>query len=332
MKKKLYLITGANGHLGSCLIKRLLNDNNNIRGLYLANENNHIPDKVEAVMGNVLDKESLLPFFNCDGYDEVNLIHCAAIVSIESKTNPMIYKVNVEGTRNVMDLALENKIDKVIYVSTVHAIKEEEYPTIIKETKDFNPDYVSGQYGKSKAIATNMVLEYASRGLNVSIVHPSGILGPGDINKSNNSINSLIQMYEGKIPVSLSGGYDFVDVRDVVEGIVSCLEKGRKGECYILSGQYMSVKDMINEARKLNNKKPINIEIPAGLVKLIAPLTEFVSIKLLKTKPLLTPYSFYVLQGNALFSNEKAKKELGYTTREIKETIKDTVLQDAITK
>ena len=330
MKKILYLITGANGHLGSCLVRKLLEDNKNVRGLYLANENNHIPDNVEVVMGNVLDKESLVPFFDCAGYDEVNLIHCAAIVSIESKTNPMIYKVNVEGTRNIMDLALENNINKVIYVSSVHALKEEEYPNITKETMDFNPDYVKGQYGKSKAIATNMVLEYADRGLNVSIVHPSGILGPGDINRNNNSINSLIQMYEGKIPVSLKGGYDFVDIRDVVEGIISCIEKGRKGECYILSGHYISIKDMLNEARKLNNKKPCNITIPSVLIKLITPIAEFVSIKLLKTKPLLTPYSFYVLQSNALFSNEKAKKELAYTTRDMSDTIRDTVLQEKL--
>ena len=133
-----------------------------------------------------------------------------------------------------------------------------------------------------------------------------------------------------RFPVSLKGGYDFVDIRDVVEGIISCIEKGRKGECYILSGHYISIKDMLNETRKLNNKKPRNIIIPSVLIKLITPIAEFVSINILKTKPLLTPYSFHVLQSNALFSNEKAKKELAYTTRDMSDTIRDTVLQEKL--
>ena len=326
MMNKLYIITGASGHLGSFLIKELIERNCKVRALYLPGEEKEAPDQVESIIGNVLDLESLKSLFDVNGYEETCLIHCAGIVSIATKENPLLYDANVNGTKNIRELPLMNHIDRVIHVSTVHAIKEEKYPEKIKETKDFSKDYVVGAYAKSKAEASRIVLEYADKGLNVSIVHPSGIIGPGDIKGTNHSVSTLKAMYKGTIPCSIKGGYDFVDVRDVVNGILLCEEKGRKGECYILSGHYLTVKQMLIEVNKIRNKKTPDIEIPASIIKVIAPLLENISILFGNNKPLLTPYSFYTLQSNGLFSNEKAKKELGYTVRDISETIKDTIM------
>ena len=326
MMNKLYIITGAGGHLGSFLVNELIDRKCHVRALYLPGEEKDAPAEIEKVVGNVLDLKSLGSLFDTQGYDKVSLIHCAGIVSIASKENPLLYDVNVNGTRNIMELALRHNIDRVIYVSTVHAIKEEEYPELIKETKDFNSDYVVGAYAKSKAEASEIVLEYADKGLNVSIVHPSGIIGPGDTKGNNHSVSTLKAMYKGTIPCSIKGGYDFVDVRDVVNGILLCEEKGRKGECYILSGHYLTVKEMLEEVNKIRNRKTPDLEIPASVIKLIAPLLEKISILSGNNKPLLTPYSFYTLQSNGHFSNEKARNELGYTVRDISETIKDTIM------
>ena len=166
------------------------------------------------------DRESIRPFFDKTGYDHTTLVHCAAVVTIASKANPAVWSVNVGGTSNVMQLALENQTDRVIYVSSVHAIPERPGAEVITEVDHFSPDAVCGQYAKAKAAATQMVLEYAKRGLNVSVVHPSGIIGPGDFYVKNHMIKTIRAMAKGTIPVSISGGFDFVDSRDVAEGIL----------------------------------------------------------------------------------------------------------------
>ncbi len=323
--KKLYLITGASGHLGYTLLKKLHAQKETIRVLVLPGEEMIVKDYAEVITGNVLDKESLRSFFDVSGYDSVTLIHAAAKISIESKQDDSVWAINVEGTKNVMDLALENKIHRVIYVSSVHAIEEKKYPEIIVEPTYFDKDKVYGQYAKSKAEAARVVLEYAKKGLPVSIVHPSGIIGPNDIFNRNHSVLTLKAMYKGTIPVATSGGYDFVDVRDVVDGILACEEKGRVGECYLLTGEFISVKDMLNTILALKNKKERNIIFPTAIAKVFAPLAEFFHGKLGNGKPILTKYSLYTLSSNVHFSHAKAEKELGYHPRDIKESIRDSI-------
>src|SRR5699024_9363621 len=108
---------------------------------------------------------------------------------------------------------------------------------IMSEISEFSPEKVSGWYAKSKAKATALVLDAAKKGLNASVIHPSGIIGPGDI-AMGSTTSMLISYCEGKLPVSVKGGYDFVDVRDVADGVIACCEKGERGQCYILSGEY----------------------------------------------------------------------------------------------
>jgi len=323
MEDKLYLITGATGHLGSTLVKKLLDNNENIRALILKNDIENAPKDVQICIGDITDKDSMKEFFAVKDYRHTTLIHCASLISIASKTNPRIWNINVEGTRNVMELAKANNIERIIYISTVHAIKEK--PGIIEETDDFSKDYVEGPYAKSKAEAAKIVLEYAKQGLNVSIVHPSGIIGPGDIHNHNHSVLTIKAMNTGKIPCAIKGGYDFVDVRDVVDGILKCEEKGLKGECYILNGEYISVLDLINIIRKHKHKAKTNIELPYFIAKIIAPIAERISILLNNKHPLLTPYSVYTLNTNSNFSHKKASNQFDYQPRNIEESIIDSL-------
>ncbi|MBE0601209.1 MAG: NAD-dependent epimerase/dehydratase family protein, partial [Firmicutes bacterium] len=217
--RKLYLITGGTGHLGQNVVRLLLqNQNDHIRVLTLPGDPTPLPDGVERITGDVCDASSLTPFFDTAGYDTAVLYHLAAYITIASKNNPKVWRVNVEGTRNVMDLALRSQIARVVYVSTVHAIPELPHSDVIAETNRFSSDSVHGQYAKSKAAAAELVLQFAKRGLNVSIVHPSGIIGPGDTQKTNHMTRTIEAMASGRIPVSIGGGYDFVDVRDVAAG------------------------------------------------------------------------------------------------------------------
>ena len=320
--RKLYLITGGTGHLGQNVIRLLLkNKNDHIRVLTLPGDPIALPDGVERVCGDVCDARSMTPFFDTSGYGAAVLYHLAAYITIASRENPKVWRVNVEGTRNVMDCALRNNIARVVYVSSVHAIPELPHPDVIAETDQFSPDDVHGQYAKSKAAAADIVLRYAKEGLNVSIVHPSGIIGPGDTQKTNHLTRTIEAMASGRIPVSIGGGYDFVDVRDVAAGIIQCETKGEAGECYILSGHFATVAGLMRIISGFTGRRFMKLYIPKFVMKSAAYLGEKVSL-MFRRSPLFTPYSLFTLYSNALFSHRKATKNLGYRTRSLRRTIR----------
>ena len=192
------------------------------------------------------------------------------------------------------------------------------------EITDFDPDKVHGEYAKTKAEIANYVLEMCkTKNLNACIMQPSGIIGPNDYSRSHLT-EMILDCAKGSLTACVKGGYDFVDVRDVADGVINACEYGRKGECYILSNKYVEVEELLNMVCDSLGKKRIKTVLPMWFAKLTAPLSE-IYYKILKQPPLYTKYSLFVLTSNANFSNEKAKKELKYTTRDMKETIKDTV-------
>lgn len=322
---KLYLVTGGTGHVGTVLMNELLAKNVSIRALVRPGRREGIPAGVDVYEGDITNLDSMRDFFQTSGFDSVTLIHCAALITIASRLNTQVWNVNVHGTENVMQLALNAAVDRVVYVSSVHAIPEKPLGQIISEVSSFSPELVHGQYAKSKAAAAQVALDYAKKGLNLSIVHPSGIIGPGDTNIRNHMIRTIHAMAEGRIPIGLKGGYDFVDSRDVVSGILSCEEKGRCGECYILTGHYITVLQLLNVVRKIHGKKERKIEIPYGLVKAIAPISEGAARLIGRKAPLFTPYSVYTLHTNGDFSHEKATRELDYQPRDIVDSIRDSL-------
>ena len=323
--QKLYLVTGATGHLGTCLTAELLRRREHVRVLVRPGRSSLVPQGAEAVEGDVAREETLAPFFDQTGYDSVSLFHCAAMITIASKEDRRVWDVNVNGTENVMRLARQAGVERVVYVSSVHAIPERPHGETIREVDIFSPHLVHGQYARSKAAAAQRALAHAREGLNVSIVHPSGIIGPGDHSRRNHMVRTIQAMASGRIPVSMEGGYDFVDVRDVADGILACEEYGRAGECYILSGHYVKVRELLSTVRRIRGRHENRIELPHSLVRRIAPLAERLSLLTGDRLPLLTPYSVYTLHANGRFSHEKASKSFGYRPRGIVESIRDSL-------
>lgn len=319
----IYLVTGAAGHLGSALLARLLELGKDVRALLLPGGENIPPGDYELFYGDVTNKESLKAFFSNPDQKDLIVIHCAGIVTISSQYQQKVYDVNVNGTKNIVDLCLENSVKKLIYVSSVHAIPEKPVGETITEIYDFDPDTVVGPYAKTKAEATAYVFASAQKGLNVSIVHPSGICGPYDDGRSHLT-TLVIDYYRRRLTSGVDGGYDFVDVRDVVEGIIACSEMGRAGEGYILSNRFYEMREILGILHNITGKKKITSYLPHWFVKAIAPLAE-IYYKILKQAPLFTTYSIYTLNTNAIFSHEKATEELGYHTREMEETLADTI-------
>ena len=324
--KKVYIITGASGFLGNNIIRRLKQDNDNeIRAFVLNGESIKSLEnlKCKIYYGDVTKKESLSSIFENTYGKQVFVIHCAAIVYIKSKYNTFVYNVNVNGTKNIVDKVLEINA-KLIYISSVHAIPERPKNELITETTNFNPDHVRGLYAKTKAEAAAYVM-YAvkNKNLNACIIHPSGIIGPNDF--GNSHLTELVkEVSNGKLLACVRGGYNFVDVRDVADGVISACKNGTKGECYILSNKYITIKELTDLICGLQGRKKIKIVLPISFAKIIAPVFEFY-YNLKKQTPLFTKYSLYTLSSNANFSNEKAKKELNFKNRSMKDTIKDTV-------
>jgi len=324
--KELYLVTGATGHLGNTIIKSLRKSKKTVRALVLTNDNTDVEfdSDVEIIRGDTTNKETLIPFFKTEDENiDVYVIHTAAIVSIASKTNKNLYNVNVNGTKNVVDLCMEYGVKRLVHVSSVHAIEEKPIGEVITEVYSFNPDLVKGPYAKSKAAATKYVLDQTKKGLNAVVVHPSGIVGPNDYGKGH--LTQLIISVAGKkLPAYVDGGYDFVDVRDVTKGIIKALKNGKSGECYILGNKYYTIKELLDLITKVLNVKQIKTKIPIWLASVIAPFSEMYA-KVAKVPPLYTPYSLYTLKSNSLFSHDKASNVLKYTPRPMEETVEDTV-------
>ena len=322
--EKIYLVTGAAGHLGNVLARELVRLKQRVWVFIMPHEKNHVEGVEKIFYGDVTQKNSLMPPFIEAKGSEFIVIHCAGIVSIQSAFSQKQIDVNVGGTKNVADLCEEYKISRLIYISSVHALPEGPPDIRIKETKQFDPDQVVGQYAKTKAEATAYVLEVGSRGLHVNVVHPSGLIGPYDYGRG--PMTTMIEDYaKGRLTSGMVGGYDFADVRDVVQGIISCSLLGRSGETYILSNEYYKIRELLEILQKITGRKSIRSYLPLWFVRIVAPLAEL-HYKVRKQPPLFTRYSIYTLSTDTHYNHEKATKELGYTTRDMKETLRDTYL------
>ena len=320
-----YFVTGATGFLGRAVVRQLLTKTSEIYALIMKDDPlaADLPIGIHIRMGNVCDHSSLDSFL--DGADGKScVIHCAGIVSVASRPGERLYQVNVGGTENIVNACISHGVGKLVYVSSVHALAEKPKGVEIDaETDAFDPNRLVGDYAKSKAIATHAVLDAAKTSLDASVVLPSGIIGPGDT--AGGSITELLRSFlAGKLPIAVRGGYDFVDVRDVAAGIVSCVEKGVRGKCYILSGHYATIRDILETVGRSTGINKAVSYLPVTLAKIIAPFYELDSIRR-KKKLFFTPYAVHVLQSNAKFSKKASENDLGYAPRSLKETLIDTV-------
>ena len=322
--KKLFIITGANGHLGGTIVRMLNGRPVQVRGLVFGDKKKQDTGSIHYYSGDVREPETLRPLFEgCEDMETI-VIHTAGIIDISNHVSPELYDVNVNGTKNILALCREYPVKRLVYVSSVHAIPEQKRGNVTGEIRDFSPDAVVGGYAKTKAEATREVLRAAQEGLDAVVVHPSGILGPYD--RSGNHLVQMVAEYlHGTLPACVKGGYDYVDVRDVAEGCLLAAEKGRKGECYILSDRYCEIREVLEIAGDVSGKKKLPV-LPLWMAKMAAPFIQL-HARRKKRRPLYTAYSLHVLGTGERFSHKKATEELGYHPRDLKVTIRDMVAE-----
>jgi dihydroflavonol-4-reductase len=191
------------------------------------------------------------------------------------------------------------------------------------ESLGFDPENPYGEYDRSKAAASLEVQNAALAGLDAVIVCPTGVIGPYDFRGS--EMGEVIRgAAEAKPMFYVEGAYDFVDVRDVADGLIAAAGQGRRGESYILGGHKISVRYLLETVREVTGRAFSSIKIPFSLAEFAAKFTPWY-YRQTKAKPRFTPYSLEVLQSNADISHRKAERELGFEPRPVIETIADTV-------
>lgn len=316
------LVTGGTGHIGNVLVKELVKKGESVRVFVLPGEDlSPFEDlDLEIYRGDVLDMQSIMKAMQ--GIE--NVFHLAGIISIMPGKDQLVHDVNVNGTLNVLACAREVGVKKFVHTSSIHAFKRVGHGIVIDENTPIDPDNAIAAYDKSKAEATLAVLEEARKGFPAVIVCPTGVIGPYDFKGS--ELGVLFQGWmKNKVNFLIEGEYDFVDVRDVVNGMILARDKGVSGQVYILSGELLKVSDVWKIVKALLPFRSASINIPTQFAHSLAKIVQ-VFYKVTNTKPRFTTYSIETLHSNASICNNKARTILGYNPRSMKDSIKDTII------
>lgn len=316
------LVTGASGYIGNKLANRLADHGHEVHALIRSDvgEKWLKHPNIKVFKGDILDKESLL--LAMKGCEQV--YHAAAKVGAWAKDASVFYKVNVDGTRNVLDAASISGVQKTVITSSSGVLgPARNKPVEENDTRfiDFTIDY-----DRSKKLSEDVALEYARDGMNVVTVAPSKVYGPGNISHSLTA-NAIIRTFlKKKIALIPQGTYSvcFAYIDDVVTGHMLAMKKGVSGENYILGGTNISYYDFFNRIRTLSSGKGNIIKVSKGVIKTWALLQEL-NHKLWGSPVRFTVRSVDHLFSNYIFSSQKAISDLGYIITPLDEALQTTI-------
>ena len=322
-----YLVTGAAGFLGGTICRQLIERGENVRAFVLPGDPamKYVPREAEIVEGDLTDMASLEKLFAGEEGTATIVLHIASIVTVNPDYSSKVMEVNVDGTKNIIRLCLSHpECKKLVYCSSTGAIPEAAMGKAIKEVRRFDPDEVVGCYSRSKAMASQAVLDAVhENGLNACIVHPSGIMGPEDY-AIGETTGTLIKIIKGQMPAGIDGSFNLCDVRDLAAGTIAAADKGKAGECYILANEPVSFRDFSRMVSDEAGCKKVGMFLPIWAANMMGGMMEK-QAKKKGTKPMMTRFSVYNLARNNKFDSTKAIQELGYSTRSYRDTIHDEI-------
>ena len=312
------LVTGGAGLLGTELITQLLAQGKKVRAIY-----NKTPltqftsDNLEQLQCDILDVIGLEEAMK--NIEEV--YHCAAIVTFNPKRKMEMFKINIEGTANVVNAALEAGVKKMLYVSSVAALGRIRENETINENMNWTEETSNSSYGQSKYLAEMEVWRGIGEGLNAVMVNPVVILGAGNWNGGSSQIFKNVY---NEFPWYSDGTTGFVDVRDVVSAMIQLMESDITAQRFIVSAENRSFHDVFNLIAKGFGKKPPHKKVTPLIAKIVWRL-EAIKSKFTKQDPLITKETAKTAMAKVNFDNSKLKKYLpGFTYRKIEDTIADT--------
>lgn len=310
------LVTGGAGLVGNELLQQLLRKGYHVKATWHNTPLKITHENLTAIRCNILDVDVLAEIMQ----DVNTVFHCAAVVSFNDDDDN-IASVNINGTANIVNTAIDAKVSKLIYVSSVAALGKSKNGKLINE--DFEPDNetASSHYSQSKWWAEMEVWRGTGEGLEAIVVNPSIILGGDDWTKGSTKI---FKTAWEEFPWSTEGVTGFVDVRDVAEAMIRLWEQGISNQRFILSAENKSYKDIFTSIATAFNKKPPSKKVNAFLAGLIWR-TERVRQIFTNHQPLLNRHTANTALARKYFDNTKVKNTLsGFAFRPISETIADT--------
>lgn len=311
------VITGAAGHIGNNLVRALCARGERPRVLVHQDTRALEGLDVEKVSGDLLDPASLVAAF--EGAERV--FHLAAKISIDPREDGLLGRLNVDGPKNVAAACLAAGVKRLVHFSSIHALSSQPAGEPIDETREPTHQDYPVAYDRSKAAGEAEIRAAVARGLDAVVVNPTGVIGPHDYRPSPMG-EVFLDLYHRRLPGIVEGGFNWVDVRDVVDGALAAADRGRTGERYLLSGHWASVREVAQVAAEVTGVRAPRMVSPMWLARASAPLaTAFARIA--GRRPLFTSASLHALRNHRHISHDKATRELGYQPRSLRTSVED---------
>lgn len=305
-----YVIIGATGHIGNNIVRKLVEQQRDVKVITRKIDKSIADLPITYLVGNVFDKAFLEECIN----PEDVVMHFAGIIDIKNKQKAATFDINYLGTIKVTDVCLEKKVKKYIYCSSVDAIYKHTADEVISEPIRMEIDKFTQNYPKSKALATQYVMDImaANPEFNVAIIYPSAVIGINDWKPS--YVGKVVQdCLKGKVEFGIKGGYNFVDVEDLADATIRLSDNNMRGN-YILSGHNVTVFELYEAINKTIGKKRFIWHIPMFIVHMAIPFV-----------PYLSHFMLGVILENHNYDSSKAQNELDFKLTPFDETIKKTV-------
>lgn len=315
------LVTGGCGFLGASIVKALLARGVSVRVLALEGErSDNLRDlEVEIVRGNVLDRAA------CEravaGLDTV--FHAAAIYKAWAPDPTEMYRVNMSGTFNMLEASRRAGVERVVYTASIVSLGRPPLGGLADEETAYEAWDLDFPYSRSKYLSRELAEDFARWGLDVRVVCPGVVLGPGDISPTPSG-KLIINTLQGGPPVYIDGGTSYVDVRDAAEAHALAAEKGRAGRRYVATAHNLSALEFMQAVDDAAGRSRRYVKVPTGIARGIVKAMESNARRTGK-EPLLTRNFFEYSTRPSFFSAKRSERELGARYRPLRETIADAI-------
>ena len=310
------VVTGAGGFLGNVLVRELVARGRSVRAIIRSNAKALEELDIEIVTADIRDSSSIDRALA--GAESV--FHLASVISLSGDRSGSVSATNIDGARNVAEAALKNGVKRFIHCSSIHVFDLKDHgKTINENTIRVTTD--SPVYDRTKYAGEIAVRNLIKMGLPAVVIHPTGVIGPGDHRPSRMG-QVLIDLSSKKLPALISGGFNWVDVRDVCVGALAAEEFGRIGESYILSGQWHSTRQLATFGEEITGTPPPNFDLPMWLAQGIAPIGSLLG-NISSNEYRLNSDTVSALKAARKISSAKAETELGFKSRPIRNSVHD---------
>ncbi|MDH4207726.1 MAG: NAD-dependent epimerase/dehydratase family protein [Anaerolineae bacterium] len=311
------LVTGGAGFIGANLVEALLARGEKVR-VYDLKADQAIDlagQGADLITGNILAREELVAAM--EGCDRV--FHLAALLDLWQRDRSIYHQNNVEGTRNVLESALEMGVSRVVHTSSATTVGEADGEIGTEQT--VRRAYFLSEYERSKYLGEQVALELYQRGLPIVILNPTSVYGP---RQTVNVTGAIIRFLEGRLPVTVNSRLNYVYVGDVVEGQLSAMERGKIGERYILGADNVPMVEFFSLAGEIAGIARRPRAVPGRLLRIIATLLA-TSARLSGGRPAIAPDEARTASHSFIMDTSKAQQELGLVWTPLRVGLERTV-------